>query len=95
MAALHAMRTWSTYWTLLGDYVLAHVGFAIRKVDEEEAARTYKCPADIGHSPEFETPGLEMANDEAKTRSWMNIAATSSPRNSLQRFSKRQILHRR
>jgi hydrogenase expression/formation protein HypC len=27
----------------LGDYVLVHVGFAISKVDPEEAARTYKC----------------------------------------------------
>jgi hydrogenase expression/formation protein HypC len=26
----------------LGDYVMVHVGFAISKVDEEEAARTYK-----------------------------------------------------
>jgi hydrogenase expression/formation protein HypC len=26
----------------IGDYVMVHVGFAISKVDEEEAARTYK-----------------------------------------------------
>ena len=26
----------------LGDYVLVHVGFAITRVDEEEAARTYQ-----------------------------------------------------
>jgi hydrogenase expression/formation protein HypC len=26
----------------IGDYVLVHVGFAISKVDEEEAGRTYK-----------------------------------------------------
>jgi hydrogenase expression/formation protein HypC len=26
----------------LGDYVLVHVGFAISRVDAEEAARTYK-----------------------------------------------------
>ncbi len=26
----------------LGDYVLVHVGFAISKLDEEEAARTYQ-----------------------------------------------------
>ena len=25
----------------MGDYVLVHVGFALSKVDEEEAARTY------------------------------------------------------
>ena len=28
--------------TKLGEYVMVHVGFAISKVDEEEAARTYK-----------------------------------------------------
>ncbi|MGI8992365.1 MAG: HypC/HybG/HupF family hydrogenase formation chaperone [Bryobacteraceae bacterium] len=27
--------------TRLGEYVMVHVGFAIAKVDEEEAARTY------------------------------------------------------
>ena len=27
--------------TKLGEYVMVHVGFAIAKVDEEEAARTY------------------------------------------------------
>ena len=26
----------------IGDYVMVHVGFAISKVDEEEAARTYQ-----------------------------------------------------
>lgn len=28
--------------TQLGEYVMVHVGFAISKVDEEEAARTYR-----------------------------------------------------
>ena len=28
-----------------GDYVLVHVGFALSKVDEEEAERTYRDPA--------------------------------------------------
>jgi len=31
-----------------GDFVLVHVGFAISKVDEEEAARTYQYLAQIG-----------------------------------------------
>ena len=30
-----------------GDYVLVHVGFAISKVDEEEAARTYQYLAEM------------------------------------------------
>jgi hydrogenase expression/formation protein HypC len=31
-----------------GDYVLVHVGFALGKVDEEEALRTYRLLAEIG-----------------------------------------------
>ncbi|HYW47444.1 MAG TPA: HypC/HybG/HupF family hydrogenase formation chaperone [Bryobacteraceae bacterium] len=31
-----------------GDYVLVHVGFAISKVDEEEAARTYELLEQMG-----------------------------------------------
>lgn len=31
-----------------GDYVLVHVGFALGKVDEEEALRTYKLLEEIG-----------------------------------------------
>ena len=31
----------------IGDYVLVHVGFAISKVDEEEAARTYQYLAEM------------------------------------------------
>jgi hydrogenase expression/formation protein HypC len=44
----------------LGDYVMVHVGFAITKVDEEEAARTYQtlremdqlAELDAGEAPE-------------------------------------------
>jgi hydrogenase expression/formation protein HypC len=32
----------------LGDFVLVHVGFAISRVDEEEAARTYAYLKEIG-----------------------------------------------
>ena len=31
-----------------GDFVLVHVGFAISKVDEDEAARTYQYLLEIG-----------------------------------------------
>ena len=31
-----------------GDYVLVHVGFAISKIDEEEAQRTYQALAELG-----------------------------------------------
>ena len=44
-----------------GDYVLVHVGFAISKIDEQEAHRTYLALADLGSledefSPE-DSPG--------------------------------------
>src|SRR5580698_7068338 len=44
-----------------GDYVLVHVGFALSKVDEEEAARTYKLLEEMEqlgelNDPEFEIP---------------------------------------
>jgi hydrogenase expression/formation protein HypC len=32
----------------VGDYVMVHVGFAISKVDEEEAQRTYQLLAEMG-----------------------------------------------
>jgi hydrogenase expression/formation protein HypC len=32
----------------VGDYVLVHVGFAISKVDEQEAARTYELMQRMG-----------------------------------------------
>ena len=33
---------------VLGDYVLVHVGFAISKIDEQEAHRTYELLAEMG-----------------------------------------------
>lgn len=38
----------------LGDYVLVHVGFAISKVDEEEAARTYQYLEEMNQLDELE-----------------------------------------
>ena len=38
----------------LGDYVLVHVGFAISKVDEEEAARTYRYLEEMKQLDELE-----------------------------------------
>ena len=32
----------------VGDYVIVHVGFAISRVDAEEAARTYKLLEEMG-----------------------------------------------
>src|SRR5580765_4738851 len=42
-----------------GDYVLVHVGFALSKVDEAEAARTYQALKDMEQLSELETPGAD------------------------------------
>jgi hydrogenase expression/formation protein HypC len=36
-----------------GDYVVVHVGFAISKLDEEEAARTYRLLEEMGQLSEL------------------------------------------
>jgi hydrogenase expression/formation protein HypC len=41
-----------------GDYVLVHVGFALGKVDEEEAARTYRLLEEMNQLSELEVPEL-------------------------------------
>ena len=49
----------------IGEYVLVHVGFAISRVDEEEAARTYKYLAEMDQLAELQDgmegePGYEV-----------------------------------
>ncbi|MBZ5605273.1 MAG: HypC/HybG/HupF family hydrogenase formation chaperone [Acidobacteriia bacterium] len=46
-----------------GDYVLVHVGFAISKVDEDEAERTYKLLEKTGQLEDE----LNLAEFEAET----------------------------
>lgn len=43
----------------VGDYVVVHVGFAISKIDEEEAARTYQLLEEMGQLAELSTPVVE------------------------------------
>ncbi len=38
----------------LGDYVIVHVGFAITKVDEAEAQRTFEVLKEMGETQELE-----------------------------------------
>lgn len=45
--------------TQVGDYVLVHVGFAISRVDEEEARRTYEALAELDQLAELEAPVVE------------------------------------
>ena len=40
----------------MGDYVLVHVGFALSKVDEDEAERTYQALAEMDQLGELDTP---------------------------------------
>ncbi len=40
----------------VGDYVLVHVGFALGKVDEAEANRTYKLLEEMNQLGELDTP---------------------------------------
>jgi len=42
-----------------GDYVVVHVGFAISKVNEEEAARTYSLLEEMGQLTELAAPEVE------------------------------------
>lgn len=47
-----------------GDYVLVHVGFALSKVDEPEAARTYKLLEEMKQLGELETPEIGPPHPE-------------------------------
>lgn len=41
-----------------GDYVLVHVGFALSKVDEDEAERTYKALEEMKQLGELDPPEI-------------------------------------
>ena len=58
----------------VGDYVLVHVGFALSKVDEEEAARTYKALEELGQLGELDTPDVE--EDEAGAAAFFGDGAS-------------------
>ncbi len=44
---------------LVGEFVVVHVGFAISKIDAEEAARSYEILEEIGQT-------LELTSDQEK-----------------------------
>lgn len=48
----------------VGDWVLVHVGFAIQKVDEEEAEQTLAILSQLGGAGGDEFPISEESNDE-------------------------------
>jgi len=43
----------------IGDYVVVHVGFAISKLNEEEAERTYRLLDEMGQLSELEAPRID------------------------------------
>ncbi len=43
----------------IGDYVLVHVGFALSKVDEEQAAQTYKALEQLQQLGELDIPDVD------------------------------------
>ena len=43
----------------VGDYVIAHVGFALSKVNAEEAERTYQLLEEIGMLEETQDSGIK------------------------------------
>lgn len=45
--------------TQVGEYVLVHVGFALSRIDEQEAQRTYEALAELGQLTELEIPESE------------------------------------
>jgi hydrogenase expression/formation protein HypC len=45
--------------TVVGDYVLVHVGFAISRIDEAEAERTYAALKELDQLTELESPIVE------------------------------------
>lgn len=59
--------------TQLGEYVLVHVGFAISRVDEAEAERTYQALKDLDQLTELESPVVEeiAEADKPSSPAWM------------------------
>ncbi|MBA3913097.1 MAG: HypC/HybG/HupF family hydrogenase formation chaperone [Acidobacteriales bacterium] len=50
--------------TQVGDYVLVHVGFAISRVDEDEAQRTYELLEQMDQLTELEAPVVDEVREE-------------------------------
>jgi hydrogenase expression/formation protein HypC len=56
--------------THVGEYVLVHVGFAISRIDEAEAERTYQALKDLDQLTELESPVVEEIT-ETHEPDWM------------------------
>lgn len=49
-----------------GEYVLVHVGFALSRIDEAEAERTYQALRELGQLTELETPVDDELDERAR-----------------------------
>ena len=60
--------------TQVGEYVLVHVGFAISRIDDAEAERTYQALKDLDQLTELESPVVDeiAETDERSYPAWMN-----------------------
>jgi hydrogenase expression/formation protein HypC len=54
--------------TKIGEYVLVHVGFAISKVDEEEAQRTYQLLEEMDQLTELLAPVVTERGEKEEDR---------------------------
>jgi hydrogenase expression/formation protein HypC len=61
-----------------GDYVLVHVGFALGKVDDAEAERTYRALEELNQLGELETPTEPEATGVGTARPQAASEAASS-----------------
>jgi len=52
----------------LGDYVLVHVGFAISRIDEEQALETLAALREIGELEELRSPGEDGGPPSSGTK---------------------------
>jgi hydrogenase expression/formation protein HypC len=50
----------------VGDYVLVHVGFAIARLDRDEAERTYRILEELGQAEELAADGAAPAAVEER-----------------------------
>jgi hydrogenase expression/formation protein HypC len=53
--------------TKVGEYVLVHVGFALSRVDEEEADRTYKLLEELNQLGELQSDSLSSPTEGGKS----------------------------
>jgi hydrogenase expression/formation protein HypC len=64
--------------TQAGEYVLVHVGFAISRVDEAEAERTYQALRELDQLSELDSPIIEDQDTEEARKSILIPATKGS-----------------